>query len=210
MYILFIISVVLLVLTIPIHFLSIEHNKLMKRYGVDKGKKYGVIFGKVSGYGHFFLCFGIWFSSQPKLRIYDFLNIILNIPKIQFSITINVVHLLISLPFIIAFVVIENYAVKAVSMKTATTHSVEKIITSGIYSYIRHPQHLGQLLLYIGMTILSSGLYSILFYPAYMVIIIILSKREEKELLKEYAEAYSQYKGKVPFLIPKLGYNKIT
>lgn len=204
MYVLFIICIVLLFITIPIHVLSIEHNKLMKKYGVNKGKKYGIILGEVSGYGHFFLCFGIWFSPQPRVRINDYFNIIINIPKIHFSIPINVVNLLISLPFIIAFAIIENYAVKAVSMKTATTHSVKKIITSGIYSYIRHPQHLGQLLLYVGMTILSSGLYSILFYPAYVIIIILLSKREEKELLVEYGEEYSQYRKEVPFLIPKL------
>ncbi len=210
MNILFILSVILLLITIPIHFLSIEHNKLMKKYGVDKGKKYGVILGEISGYGHFFLCFGIWFSPQPRFQIYDLLNIIINIPKIHFSIQINVVHLLISLPFIIAFAIIENYAVKAVSMETATTHSVKKIITTGIYSHIRHPQHLGQLLLYIGMTILSSGIYSILFYPAYVAIIIILSQKEEKELMMEYNEEYSQYIREVPFLIPKLRYNKIT
>lgn len=205
----FILSIVLLILTIPIHYLSIEHKRLIRKYGIDKGKKYGKIFGKVSGYGHFVVCFGIWLSPQPKFHIYDLLNIIINIPKFHISISINIVNLIISIPFITAFAVIEYFAVNAVSMKTATTHYVEKIIKTGIYSYIRHPQHLGQLFLYIGMTILFSGLYSMLFFPIYLFIITMLSKKEEKELIDEFGEEYGLYKEQVPFLIPKLNLKKI-
>lgn len=196
----FLLSILLLILTIPIHFLSIEHSKLVKKYGDEKGKKYGGTFGKISGYGHFIICFGIWLSPQPRFIISSFLGII----KIQiFNIHIPISHIIITIPLIIAFVIIEHIAVKAVSMKTAMTHSVEKLVFTGIYSKTRHPQHLGQLFLYIGMTILFSGLYSLFFFPMYILIIIIISKKEEQQLIIEFKEEYKRYIEQVPMLIPK-------
>jgi len=59
MLFLFILIVLFLILTIPIHFLSIEHKKLVRKFGKVKGEKYGILLGKISGYGHFFLCFVI-------------------------------------------------------------------------------------------------------------------------------------------------------
>jgi len=203
---LFVSVVILLILTIPIHFLSIEHKKLIKKYGKEKGEKYGMLFGKISGYGHFFLCFIIWTLPQPNFQVSNLFNI--TVPII--NITISIVHVIVALPFIIAFTIIESIAVKAVSMKTATTHSVEKLIFTGIYSIIRHPQHLGQLLLFIGMTVLFSGLYSLIFFPFYIIIIIILSKKEEKELIIEFGDEYKRYRERVPMIIPRLKINKFT
>lgn len=201
--IIYVSALILLVATVPVHFLSIEHKKLISRYGKNKGEKYGMLMGKISGYGNFFLCFAIWVLPQPHFQLADYLVISIQVPHIS----IPLLHLIIALPFIAVFGIIENFAVKSVSMKTATTHAVEKLCITGIYSVIRHPQHLGQLFLYIGMTVLFSGTYSLYFFPFYVIIILILSKKEEKELIREFGDQYKDYMKKVPMLIPGLRKN---
>ncbi|MFX0174208.1 MAG: hypothetical protein ACFE9L_20195 [Candidatus Hodarchaeota archaeon] len=43
----------------PIYFLSLEHTKLQKKYGIEKGKIIGDILGMISGWGYFLFLFGI-------------------------------------------------------------------------------------------------------------------------------------------------------
>lgn len=197
MFIVFIIICLLLIVTVPLHFKSIEHKKLVEKYGQRKGEKIGILLGKLSGYGNFFFCIAILVLPQQHFQLLDQSSFIFTIGNVS----IPVVRIIIALPFIIGFVIIENRAVKAVSMKTATTHVVDKIITNGIYNCVRHPQHLGQLLLYIGMNIIFAGLYSLLFFPIYVLILVILSMKEEKELIAEFGDAYVKYKSTIPMLI---------
>lgn len=200
MLLIYVSSIILLILTIPIHFLSVEHKNLENKYGKEKGSRIGMLLGRISGYGHFFVCFFIWFLPQPHFQKVGFIKIYIPV----FNISVPIVHLVISFLFIVAFSLIENSAVKAVTMKTAVTHSVEKLVDNGPYAYIRHPQHFGQLMLYAGMTVLFSGLYSLIFFPFYIVIIVILSRKEERELINEFGEEYKKYMKRVPMLIPNI------
>jgi protein-S-isoprenylcysteine O-methyltransferase Ste14 len=96
--------------------------------------------------------------------------------------------------------------VSEVTLKVAETHRPEKVITSGVYSIVRHPQYLGALLAHLGISILLSALYSLLLTPLLMIYIYILSWKEEKELINEFGKEYEDYKGKVPMFIPRIKY----
>jgi methanethiol S-methyltransferase len=83
-----------------------------------------------------------------------------------------------------------------------------KLITTGLHAYVRHP-------LYLGTFIFITGLFCI--YPTYanligaMVIIIytlIGMKLEEKKLESEFGSAYQEYKSKVPAIIPFINSKK--
>lgn len=74
------------------------------------------------------------------------------------------------------------------------------LVTSGIYSFSRHPQYAGFILIIVGWffgwpTLLTIILSPILIYKYIRVCIL-----EEKEVAKEFPE-YSEYKKKVPFFI---------
>jgi len=188
--------------TIPLHFLSVEHMKLQEIYGKEKGTKIGEIYGLISGWAFFFFWMGIWVSPQPRFTIPFLQNLSGLVPVINFSIPL--LHLIISAPFLIAGPWLAINGVKEVTLKVAETHRTEKIVTTGVYSIVRHPQHLGGLLAHVGTSFLLSAWYSLLFTPLMVVLIYLISRKEEEELIREFGKEYEDYKKKVPMLIPRL------
>jgi len=202
MYPWFILSIVGMCFMVPFHFLSVEHLKFQKKYGTDKGNKITGILGLTSGWGFFIFWFGIWISPQPRLIIPFIQNPIIIIPGINFSIPIF--HLLISVPFILIGAWFGIVSVRETSLKVAETHRTEQIVSSKIYSLIRHPQYFGGLLAHIGISFLLSSLLSLVFTPLVFLLNFLVAWKEEKELIKEFGTEYENYKEKVPMFIPKL------
>ncbi len=186
----------------PIHFLSVEHLKLQEKYGKQKGTKIAKIFGLISGWGFFIFLIGTWISPQPRFVIPIFQNISILIPIINFS--IHLFHLIVSMPFLIFGAWLGIAGVKEITLKVAETHQPKKIITTGIYSIIRHPQYFGAILAHVGISFLLSSLYSLLSTPLIIIFNYLISWKEEKELIKEFGKDYEDYKKNVPMLIPKL------
>lgn len=202
MYPWFIFSILGMCCMVPLHFFSVEHLKFQKKYGVDKGNKITGILGLISGWGFFIFWFGIWISPQPRLIIPFMQNPSLIIPIINYSIPIF--HLIISIPFILIGAWFGIVSVRETSLKVAETHRTEKIVSTKIYSLIRHPQYFGGLLAHIGISFLLSSLFSLIFTPLVILLNFLVAWKEEKELIKEFGEEYKNYKEKVPRFIPKL------
>jgi len=198
----FFICLVGMFLMIPLHFLSVEHLKFQKKYGTEKGEKITSILGMASGWGFFIFLFGIWISPQPRFTIPLLQNITILIPILKFPIPL--LHLLISIPFIIFGAVFGILGVKATTLKVSETHKAEKIVTTGIYSRIRHPQYFGAILAHIGISILLSSLYSLIATPLIILYNYITSWKEESELIKEFGQEYEVYKKGVPMLFPRV------
>ena len=87
-------------------------------------------------------------------------------------------------------------------LKVAETHRAESVISSGVYSRVRHPQYLGAILSHIGASFLLSAYYSILVTPLVIIINWLLCWKEERELLREFGEDYREYQNSVPMLFP--------
>ena len=202
MHICFIVSLFGFIATILPYFLSLEHIKLVEKYGNERGKKIGEIYGVVSGWGFFLFWFGIWLSPQDRFIIPFFQNFSIQIPLI--NLTIYLLNVLFFIPFFVAGVWFGVKGVIYTSLKVAETHRTERIVTTGVYSIIRHPQYFGGILAHIGFSFLLSGLYSLLVTPFVIAIVYIISWKEEIELTKEFGQNYSNYKSKVPMLIPKI------
>jgi protein-S-isoprenylcysteine O-methyltransferase Ste14 len=202
MYIWFFICILAVIAVIPLHFLSVEHLKLQEKYGKKKGKKIGEIYGLISGWGFFLFWMGIWISPQPRFSI----SIIQKQPILVQIINISVplFHLIISLIFIIPGAWFAIMGVRKTTLKVAETHRTEKIVSSGIYLFIRHPQYLGGLFAHIGISFLFSAWYSLLFTPLIVIIIYLISRKEEDELIREFGKEYRDYKKKVGMFLPKL------
>jgi protein-S-isoprenylcysteine O-methyltransferase Ste14 len=186
---------------VPLYFLSLEHLKLGKEYGEGKGKHIGDIYGVVSGWGFFLFWFGIWLSPQTRFTIPVFQDLLIRITVIK--LTIPLLHLLVFAPF---FVVGAWFGIKGVAettLKVAETHRPDKVVTTGVYSIVRHPQYLGGLLAHVGFSFLLSALYSLLATPLIVTLIYFISRKEEDELAKEFGEEYAGYTKKVPMLLPR-------
>lgn len=202
MYIWFLFCVLVVIAITPLHFLSVEHLKLQEKYGKNKGTKIGETIGLISGWGFFFFWIGIWVSPQPRFAVQILHNKSVLVPVVNFSIPLF--HLTISIPFLVLGAWIAIKGVKEATLKVAETHKTEKIVTTGVYSIVRHPQYLGALLAHVGISILLSATFSLLFTPLMVILIYLISRKEEEELTKEFGKEYENYEERVPMLIPRL------
>ena len=198
----FFICVVGLTLALPFHFWSVEHLKLQRKYGKERGIKIGNILGTISGGMEFLFLIGLWISPQPRFTIRVLSSASISIPIVNFSIPI--LHLIIALPFVLTGAWLAIKAVKAVGLKVAEVHGKpRKIMTSGPYSVVRHPQYFGAILVQVGMSYLFSAWYSLLFTPVYIFYNYLIAWKEEKELVREFGREYKSYQKKVPMFIPR-------
>ncbi|UCG01945.1 MAG: isoprenylcysteine carboxylmethyltransferase family protein [Candidatus Heimdallarchaeota archaeon] len=190
------------IVILPVYFWSLEHTRLQQKFGLEKGTKIGDILGLISGWGFFLFLFGIWLSPQPRFILLILQDVVLVVPIMNF--TIPLAHLIIFVPIIIIVLWISLKGVSEVTLKVAETHRAEKVITTGVYSIVRHPQYLGAVLAHLGISILLSALYSLLLTPLLMIYIYLISWKEEKELVKEFGKDYEEYKAQVPMFIPRI------
>ncbi len=190
------------IIIFPLYILSLEHIKLQERYGKEKGIRIGDILGLVSGWGYFLFLFGIWLSPQPRFTIPIFPNWLLKIPLIDTP--IPVIHCLIFLVIILPVLWFALMGVKEVSLKVSETHRPNKVVTTGIYTHIRHPQYLGALLAHIAISVLLSALYSFILTPLMITYLYFLARKEEIELKREFGKDYEEYKALVPMFIPTI------
>jgi protein-S-isoprenylcysteine O-methyltransferase Ste14 len=198
----FFLSLAGLILMVRLHFLSVEHIKLKKKHGKERGTRIGDIYGLISGWGLFVFWAGIWVSPQPRFEIQILEDLSISLPGLNLS--IPPLHLAICLFFLIPGAWLAINGVKETTLKVAETHRTEKVVTRGVYSIVRHPQYLGGLLSHLGFTFLLSAAYSLLSTPLIVLLVFLISKKEEEELTREFGKEYENYKTKVPMWTPRL------
>jgi protein-S-isoprenylcysteine O-methyltransferase Ste14 len=201
MYLWFFVSLFGFIATLPLYFLSLEHLKLKEKYGEEKAEKIGDVYGVISGWGFFLFWFGIWFSPQTRFTIPLFQTLTVRLPVL--GITIPLLHLAVFIPFFAAGAWFGIKGVTETTLKVAETHRPARIVTTGVYSIVRHPQYLGGLLAHIGFSFLLSGLYSLLSTPLIAAVVYFISRKEETELTREFGQEYLDYKKKTPMLLPR-------
>lgn len=108
------------------------------------------------------------------------------------------------MPFIITGAWFGIGSVRQTSLKVSETHKTERIVSTKIYSLIRHPQYIGGILAHIGISFLLSSLFSLICTPIVIVLNFLVAWKEEKELIKEFGKEYEKYREEVPMFFPKL------
>lgn len=79
-----------------------------------------------------------------------------------------------------------------------------KLVTTGIYKYVRHPQYIGFLLLTLGMLLEWPTIFTVLLWPVLVVVYWRLAKEEDKEIEERFGKEFQEYKRRVPGFIPHL------
>ena len=75
----------------------------------------------------------------------------------------------------------------------------DHLITTGVYSILRHPLYIGAILLNIGIPLMFNGLMTLLSSVIWIVFIVIWMKIDEATLGRIYGEEYTEYKKKTLF-----------
>lgn len=188
----------------PLHFWSVEHDRLETKFGPEKGNRIGAALGVISGWGYFAFLFGIWLSPQDRFTIPIFENIIVVLPLAGlFVLMIPIVHLILALVFIIPGMWFGIKGVKDLGLEASEKHKSEAVITEGSYSIVRHPQYLGALLAHIGISILLSALWALIFTPFLIIRDFVICRKEELEMEREFGLEYGTYRKQVPMFIPR-------
>jgi len=83
------------------------------------------------------------------------------------------------------------------------TTEEQELVTSGIYSKIRHPFYTSILVLSLGVTIMALNLYTLLFFILFIIAVLVRIRKEEEELIAKFGDEYKRYRDEVPLLMPK-------
>jgi protein-S-isoprenylcysteine O-methyltransferase Ste14 len=77
-----------------------------------------------------------------------------------------------------------------------------KLVTSGIYAHIRHPQYTGFLFITLGLLIHWATIPLLIMWPILVLLYYRLAKSEEVNMEKEFGLEYLQYKKRTYMLLP--------
>lgn len=84
-------------------------------------------------------------------------------------------------------------------------HKENRLATTGLYSFVRHPQYTGLFIGLFGEGIVHwPTIFSVALFPIIVVIYTMLAYREEKQVLTEFGDKYQQYKEQTPMFFPKV------
>ena len=79
------------------------------------------------------------------------------------------------------------------------THTT-RVVTSGLYGWVRHPQYLGYCLLVVGFVLTGLNALSVLAGVAAVVFFYLAARAEERYLLQRLGEEYARYMAQIPRL----------
>jgi len=77
------------------------------------------------------------------------------------------------------------------------------VIRKGVFGVVRHPVYLSEILLYLGLLMLSLSLAAAGIWVITILFLHYISKYEEKLLLSRFGEDYTKYMKEVPMWLPR-------
>ncbi len=113
---------------------------------------------------------------------------------------------IISIPLAVILLVLSVYLAR-IGMAIVFGERREKpsIIRKGVFNIIRHPIYLSEILLYLGLLLISISLAALFVFIIGIIFLHYISRTEEKLLLAYFGEEYKKYMQEVPMWFPRLG-----
>lgn len=79
-----------------------------------------------------------------------------------------------------------------------------RLATTGPYARLRHPQYTGFILIMLGFLLQWPTLPTLAMFPVLVTMYVRLARREEREALAAFGEAYATYAATTPAFVPRL------
>jgi protein-S-isoprenylcysteine O-methyltransferase Ste14 len=138
------------------------------------------------------LLFGIvWITDTFVFNYTTFLN--------------QYVPLGVRIPFGAVVLILSGYlAVNGLSIVFGEVREVPGVIRKGVFNRVRHPIYLSEVLLYLGLLILSISLAAAGIWILAILFLHFISRYEERLLLDRFGSDYEQYVKEVPMWIPRI------
>lgn len=78
------------------------------------------------------------------------------------------------------------------------------LATAGPYSYVRHPQYVGFILVMLGFLLQWPTILTLAMFPVLTIMYVKLARDEERDARSDFGEAYTKYAQEVPAFLPRL------
>lgn len=114
-------------------------------------------------------------------------------------------------PFHIASFIFIGLGFWLISSGWTDLHAAQQrhqMATTGLYTRIRHPQYDGFIAVMFGFLLQWPTLLTLAMFPVLVVMYIRLARKEERESIAQYGDAYRRYMEQVPGFIPRIGGSK--
>ncbi len=80
-----------------------------------------------------------------------------------------------------------------------------RLVTDGAYARVRHPQYTGLFLIVFGEGIVHwPTIVSVAAFPVIVLAYTLLARREERQMVEQFGDAYLAYRRRVPMFIPRI------
>lgn len=79
-----------------------------------------------------------------------------------------------------------------------------RLVTDGIYRYVRHPQYSGIFVITLGLMIQWPTLPTLILWPFVIAMYVRLANKEEEDVLEKFPDEYAAYMERTPRFIPRL------
>ena len=79
-----------------------------------------------------------------------------------------------------------------------------QLATTGAYTYVRHPQYVGFILIMFGFLLQWPTLITLIMFPILVTMYVLLAQREERDAMAEFGEAYIRYASATPAFLPRV------
>ena len=86
----------------------------------------------------------------------------------------------------------------------AVYRSAGKLVTDGVYAYMRHPQYTGIFIITLAFMIQWPTLTTLILWPFVILMYHRLARREEKDVLEKFPVEYREYMETTPMFFPHL------
>ena len=81
-----------------------------------------------------------------------------------------------------------------------------RLVTGGLYRFVRHPQYTGLFVALFGEgTVHWPTLFSVGLFPLIVTAYYFLARKEEREMIHRFGDAYRAYLARVPMFLPRWG-----
>lgn len=79
-----------------------------------------------------------------------------------------------------------------------------RLATAGVYAKVRHPQYTGLFMIIFGEGIVHwPTIVSVAAFPIIVGAYVLLARKEERDVLREFGNEYLEYRRRVPMFIPR-------
>lgn len=79
-----------------------------------------------------------------------------------------------------------------------------RLVTDGVYARVRHPQYTGLFIIVFGEGIVHwPTIFSVIAFPVIVFAYTQLARKEERQMIEKFGDAYLEYQRSVPMFIPR-------